>query len=222
MMLALRYLGVAFIFAVAAGAAAQATSVSEFEVAGLSCDRCAATATQALRELPGVVKAEVVFATRRARVEASRPIHAAELRAALAKFGFEARFPSDAVVKPLTAEERAVLDIKVASRGEAFDVRKHLARGKFTIFDFWAEWCGPCHVLTPQIERLVQERPNVALRTVDLKEWESPAGKQATKDFKVSALPYVRVYGPDGRFVGEVVGNDIQRIKRLVAEVESH
>ena len=210
-----RAFAIVLFLAVAAGAAAQ-TFVSEFEVAGLACDGCAGTATDALRKMPGVTKAEVKFATRRARVEASRRIEEAELRAALAKFGFEARFPNDTVVKPLTSEERAGADIKVASRGEAFDVRKNLARGKYTIFDFWAEWCGPCHVLTPKIERLVVERANVALRTIDLKQWDSAAGKQATKEFKVPGLPYVRVYGPDGKFVGEVVGNDIEKIRQLV------
>ncbi|HEY0140196.1 MAG TPA: thioredoxin domain-containing protein [Thermoanaerobaculia bacterium] len=220
MTLPVRFLTVVLLFVMTAGAAAQQTFVAEFDVAGLTCDGCAGTATDALRKIPGVVKAEVTYATRRARVEAKRRIEEAELRAALAKFGFEARFPNDVVVKPLTAEERSRADIKVASRGEALDVRKHLARGKYTIFDFWAEWCGPCHVLTPKIERLVAERTNVALRTVDLKQWDSPAGKQATKEFKVPGLPYVRVYGPDGRFVGEVVGNDIEKIRKLIGAGE--
>lgn len=220
MTLPLRFLAATLIVAMAAGAAAQQTLVFEFDVAGLSCDGCAATATDALRKLPGVVKAEVDFATRRARVEAGRHIGDAELRQALAKFGFEARFPDDAIVKPLTSEERAQLDIKVASRGEAFDVRRHLARGKFTIFDFWAKWCGPCHVLTPKIERLVQQRSDVALRTIDLEQWDSPAARQATKEFGIPALPYVRVYGPDGHFVGAVVGNDIEKIRQLVSPRE--
>lgn len=220
MMLPLRNLAFVLLLVIAAGAEAQQTFVSEFEVAGLACEGCAGTATGALRKMPGVTKAEVTFATRRARVESSRRIEEAEFRAALAKFGFVASFPNDAVVKPLTSEERTRADIKVASRGEAFDVRKHLARGKFTVFDFWAEWCGPCHVLTPKIERLAAERLNVALRTIDLKQWDSPAGKQATKEFKVPGLPYVRVYGPDGKFVGEVVGNDIEKIRKLVGAKE--
>ena len=87
---------------------------------------------------------------------------------------------------------------------------------KPVLVDFWAEWCGPCHVLTPKIEHLVKERSNVALRTIDLKQWDSPAGKQATKEFKVPGLPYVRVYGPDGKFIGAVVGNDIEKIRQLV------
>jgi len=197
-------------------ASAQQTFVSQFEVAGLSCDGCAATATDALRKLPGVVKAEVVFETRQGRVEAKRKIEDNEIRKALAKFGYEARFPNDPVAAPLTAEERAKLDIQVASSGEAFDVKTHVAKGKYTIFDFWAEWCGPCHVLTPKIERLVQENANVAMRTVELPNWDTAAAKQATKEFRVAGLPYVRVYGPDGKFAGEVLGNDIEKIKKLV------
>ena len=216
MTLPLRFLSVVLTFALAVSSAAEQTFVSEFNIAGLACDSCAATATEALQKMPGVTKATVTFATRRARVESTRRIEDAEFRASLAKFGYEARFPKDPVVPPLTAAESAQLDIKVASHGDAFEIRKHLARGKYTIFDFWAEWCGPCHVLTPKIERLVQERSNVALRTIDLKQWDSPAGRQATKEFKVPGLPYVRVYGPDGKFVGEVVGNDIEKIKQLV------
>ena len=199
-------------------AAAQPAFVSEFEIAGFSCDGCAATASDALKKVPGVTRVDVTFATRRGRVESTRQIAPAEIRTALGKFGFEARFAGDVVVAPLTPRERAALDIKVASKGEAFILRDHLARGKFTIIDFWAEWCGPCHVLTPKIEHLVKERADVALRTVDLQNWESGAAKQATKEFKLAALPYVRVYGPDGKFIGDVVGNDIEKIKRLIAE----
>lgn len=212
----LRYVMISVLLALSVAAAPQPAAVFEFEVAGLSCDGCAATAAGALRKIPGVTGVAVTFSTKTARVESSRRIEESELKAALANYGFEARFPHDAVVEPLTPEARAKLDIKVASSGEAFDIRKHLAPGKYTIFDFWAEWCGPCHVLTPKIERLVQQRSNVALRTIDLKEWSSPAGKQATREFKLPGLPYVRVYGPDGKLVGEVVGNDITKIEQLV------
>ena len=212
-----RLILLASFLALATAVSAQQTYVYEFEVAGMSCDGCAGTATTALREIRGVKAANVTFSTKRGRVEATRDIGEEAIRAALAKNGFEARFPNDSIPAKLTAEERSVLDIKVASSGgAAFDVRQNLASGKFTIFDFWAEWCGPCHVLTPKLERLVQKHSNLALRTVDLKDWESPAGKQVTRDFKAPALPYVRVYAPDGTFLGEVLGNDIEKIKKLV------
>jgi thioredoxin 1 len=199
-----------------ATAGAEQRFVSEFAIAGLSCAGCESTAREALQKISGVTKAEVLFDTGRGRIEATRAVSEGDIRRALQKFGFEARFAGDPVLPPLTDAERAQLDIRVASRGAAFDVRKQLAPGKYTIVDFWAEWCGPCHVLTPKIERLVKESANVALRTIDLQSWDSAAAKQATAEFKLAGLPYVRVYGPDGKFIGAVVGNDIEKIKSLI------
>lgn len=123
--LPLRFVAVLLTFGLAGSATAEEPFVSEFTVAGLACNGCAATATEALRKMPGVTKAAVTFATRRARVETNRDIEQAEFRSALAKFGYEVAFANDTVVPPLMAAERAQLDIKVASHGEAFNISRH-------------------------------------------------------------------------------------------------
>lgn len=189
----------------------------EFEVAGMSCSQCAATATEALKKVSGVIRAEVDFDSRTARVVARDEVTREQLRAAIAETGFEARFPDDRVPGPLTAAERKGLDIAVASRGERVDLDRHLAHDKFTIVDFWAEWCGPCHLLTPELERMVLESDGrIALRTVDLVKWDSPVATQATDEFRMEGLPYVRVYAPGGRFVGAVVGNHPDKVRELI------
>jgi thiol-disulfide isomerase/thioredoxin len=188
----------------------------EFEIDGMTCPACPKNAIAALRSIRGVTKVTVDLTSSEARVEANRTVTKDEIRAALKKTGLEARFEGEERVPRLSAEERARLDIRVASRGAAIELRRHLARGKVTIFDFWADWCGPCHLLTPRLERLVHANDGVALRTIDVSSWESEIAKQATRDFRMNALPYVRVYGRDGRFVGAVYGNDIDRVRALV------
>lgn len=37
-------------------------------------------------------------------------------------------------------------------------------RGQVVVPDFWAEWCGPCHKLTPKIDELVREYQNKPVR----------------------------------------------------------
>jgi copper chaperone CopZ len=210
-----RLLSVAVLLTFAFSAAA---ATVEFSVAGLTCEGCVTTAREALQKLPGVTKASVDLQSTRARVESTRALSNDEIRAALAKFGFEARFAGDAVATKLSDAERALVDIKALPAETPIDVRKDLAPGKITIIDFWAEWCGPCHVLSPKLERLVQSDARLALRTVDVSQWDSPLGKQLTRTFKAAALPYVRVYAADGKFLGAVVGNDIEQVRRIVAK----
>ena len=102
------------------------------------------------------------------------------------------------------------------SHGNAIRIKDHLARGKVTIFDYYADWCGPCHLLSPKLERLVLRYENVALRKVDLVDWKSKAARQATREFKLPGLPFTQVYDDRGKLLGQVEGNAIEEIEKLI------
>ena len=69
------------------------------------------------------------------------------------------------------------------------------------LVDFWAEWCGPCKMLTPTLEALASElgaTAKIGKVNVD----ENPA---LSAQFRVSSIPML-VFFKDGKPVDTVVG----------------
>jgi thioredoxin len=53
------------------------------------------------------------------------------------------------------------------------------------IVDFWAEWCGPCHAVSPVLERIADERKD-ELKLVKVNIDEEPALAQR---YGVASIP---------------------------------
>jgi thioredoxin 1 len=60
-----------------------------------------------------------------------------------------------------------------------------LQSDKPVIVDFWAEWCGPCHAVSPVLDRIVEERGD-DLKLVKVNIDEQPALSQR---FGVQSIP---------------------------------
>jgi thiol-disulfide isomerase/thioredoxin len=107
--------------------------------------------------------------------------------------------------------------VEVISHGQQIDVSKHLALGNVTIVDFYADWCGPCKVVDPTIKQLAQSDPEIAVRKIDIVNWSSAVAKQ----YHVSVLPRVEVYGRKGQLVGTVSGADPAQVRQYVTQAKS-
>src|SRR5262245_6615725 len=52
------------------------------------------------------------------------------------------------------------------------------------LVDFWAEWCGPCHAVSPVLDRIVAERDDLKLVKVSIDEQPELAQR-----FGVASIP---------------------------------
>ena len=69
------------------------------------------------------------------------------------------------------------------------------------VVDFWAEWCGPCHALTPVLESEIAERDGM----VELVKVDVDANQGLAAQFGVSGIPAVKAFR-NGAVVKQFVG----------------
>ena len=99
--------------------------------------------------------------------------------------------------------------------GARVSERELIAPGKVTVIDFYADWCGPCRAITPQLQRMSQD-PEVAVRKVDIVKWGSPVAQQ----WNLKSIPNMRVYDKTGKQVGKPT-SDIRLVRKYVKYAKS-
>lgn len=68
------------------------------------------------------------------------------------------------------------------------------------LVDFFANWCGPCKMLTPVLEDLSQSMPNVKIVKVDVDNDGALAGR-----YGIQSIPNLIIF-KDGKAVDQIVG----------------
>jgi thioredoxin 1 len=76
-----------------------------------------------------------------------------------------------------------------------------LDSGKTVLVDFWAEWCGPCRMVSPILDQISAEHGD-KIEIVKLNVDENP---QTAAKYQITSIPAMKVY-QKGEVVKTVIG----------------
>ncbi len=71
---------------------------------------------------------------------------------------------------------------------------------KTVLLDFWAAWCGPCKMLSPVVDAIAEERPDIKVGKINVDEQSALA-----TEFQVMSIPTLVVI-QDGKVVNQLMG----------------
>lgn len=78
--------------------------------------------------------------------------------------------------------------------------REVLTSTTTVMVDFYADWCGPCKMLSPIVEQVAEEKPDCKVVKLNVDDAPSIAAK-----YNVMSIPTLIVF-KDGAPVGQTVG----------------
>jgi len=68
------------------------------------------------------------------------------------------------------------------------------------IVDFWAIWCVPCRIMTPIVEDIAKEMPNIKVFKLNVDDYP-----ELTAEFNIMSIPTILIF-KDGKEVDQTVG----------------
>lgn len=100
----------------------------------------------------------------------------------------------------------------VATGGAEVDLSRYVGKGRITVVDFYADWCGPCLQVAPHLDKLVKTDGDVDVVKIDIVRWGTPV----TQQYGIRSIPSMRVYDRKGK----AVGNPTSSLSEVMARVK--
>jgi len=96
--------------------------------------------------------------------------------------------------------EAGAAEIPTITHGHRVDLEDHMVSGSYVLFDFYADWCGPCRAVESGVRALAEQHQNrLVVRKVDIVDWNS----EVTRQFGLRSIPHLKLFGPGGELIAE-------------------
>jgi thioredoxin 1 len=82
------------------------------------------------------------------------------------------------------------------------------------LVDFWAEWCGPCKMIAPELEKLAAEK-NEQLRIGKLNVDDN---RETAMKYSISSIPTLLLF-KNGELVKKLIG--VMSKDKIITEISS-
>lgn len=87
-----------------------------------------------------------------------------------------------------------------------------LKSDKPVIVDFWASWCGPCRTLSPTLEEIAKEHPEIKICKCNVDE-----ENELAKQYNVMSIPFLAAF-KNGKLVNYSIG--VQSKEKILSLLE--
>lgn len=176
---------------------------------GMTCVGCQSKVVEALEGLPFVGDAKASTLDAIACAELTGPLDKAAVHAVITALEYTVTRLDTAAKCPTKTRENwgdiDGLDVRIISHGEKVDIEANLAQKKFTVVDFGAVWCAPCHAAEALLKVYLRDHPDTAVRAIVLDgadpdtSFAHPAAQQHLS--QAPGLPYFVVYNPKAKII---------------------
>lgn len=195
---------------------ARADRTQVYSLQNADCSQCDARVGKELRKIEGVKKVEFDGRTVEVSVRMGDGIDDAVILTAVEKAGLKAVVGpgKGSYLPPENYPEGADVALLTDDGSRVGALQKLRVPDKYTIFDVFAVWCGPCRDVDRRLREIVAERKDVAVRKLNVVDFDSPLARELGPDF--DSLPYVVVFSPKGKRT-DIAGADLKKLDAVLS-----